>query len=172
MKRIFTFVIVFVMMLSLSACGEEKVITREDTPETSNETSVSYVFKFGDVEIPILAKSDEIIAKLGDPISKYEAPSCAFGEMDVVYTYAGVEIGTYQENGENFISYVLLKDDTVSTQEGLFIGSERSQVETLYGTPTSSEDTSYTYLTDDMKFVVFFEDDEVTSIEYLNIVLD
>lgn len=169
MKKLVVLLLSLVLVFALAACGEEKVITRDSGDTTASD---ALVFEYNGVQVPILAEAEDVMAKLGDPVSKYEAPSCAFGELDTTYTYQGVEIGTYQQDGVEYISYVLLKDDTVETPEGLYLGADLAKVQSIYGDPTSKTDTSFTYLKSNMKLVVIFDDSGVTSIEYLNIVLD
>ncbi len=174
MKKFIAIVLTLVMVLAFAACGGEKVIERDDEKTTGGATdsAKAFVFVYNNVDVPILAKADEVMPKLGEPTSKFEAASCAFGELDTTYTYPGIEIGTYQEKGIEYISYVLLKDDSVETPEGLYIGAEAAKVAELYGEPTSKTDNSVTYLTSNMKLVIFLEDEAVSNIQYFNIVLD
>lgn len=174
MKKFIAILLTFILALALTACGEEKVITRDGEGETGAEGNgvKPFVFVYNDVEIPVLAEAKDVMAKLPEPSSKYEAPSCAFGELDTTYTYPGIEVGTYQEKGVEYISYVLLKDDSVETPEGLFIGADAAKATDLYGEPTSKTDNSYTYLTSNMKLIIFIEDNAVSNIQYFNIVLD
>lgn len=172
MKKFIAILLTLVMAFALAACGGEKVITRDGDNEDAKDGAKPYVFVYNDVEIPILAEANGVMEKLPEPSTKFEAPSCAFGELDTTYTYPGIEVGTYQEKGIEYISYVLLKDDSVETPEGLFIGADAAKVTELYGEPTSKTDNSFTYLTSNMKLIIFFEDNAVSNVQYFNIVLD
>ena len=61
----------------------------------NESTGKDYVFKINNTEITIDAEAADILAKLGDPLSKFESPSCAFGDLDVIYTYGGYEAVSY-----------------------------------------------------------------------------
>lgn len=179
------FIIALVTTFILSGCGEkEKVITGkndnnnsvsqtnnndQNTPKPSEQ---GYVFKTGDVEIEIEAEAKEYIDALGEPQSYYEAPSCAFGDLDKVYTYNGFELNTFQENGTDYVSSVILKDDSVSTKEGVCIGDDAAKVTETYGDYTSKTDKAFVYAKGNMKLCFFIEDDVIVSIEYLNTLMD
>ena len=94
--------------------------------------------------------------------------------MDKTYTYNSFEIETYTENNTDRISRVSLKDDSVSTPEGVTIGDTRARVEEVYGTEGAEESGRVVYSKDGMKLCFIFnaEDDSVISIEYMSTVLD
>ena len=184
MKRKIFFVILAVTFM-LSGCGEkEKVITGNNTNKNSQEqmtddkavnseaSKKGYVFKAGDVEIEIEAEAQAYIDALGEPKSYYEAPSCAFGDLDKIYTYNGFELNTFSEGGKDYVSAVILKDDSVSTKEGVYIGDSVDKVKETYGEHTSKTDKAVVYAKGNMKLCFFIEDDVVVSIEYLNTILD
>ena len=84
----------------------------------SGQTSENWFFKKGDVTIELNAPSEPIIQALGTAQNTYEAPSCAFDGMDVIYVYPGYEVLTYANDEKSVISGVVLRDDTVATPEG------------------------------------------------------
>jgi outer membrane murein-binding lipoprotein Lpp len=173
----------------LAGCGStEKVITKttaETTAGTENTTGTEdvtadaqdntekgYVFTVNNMEIAIQAEAETYISQLGEPVSYYEAASCAFGDLDKMYTYSGFELDTYSENGQDYVSAVILKDDSVSTTEGLTIGDSVEKVKELYTDVADESDSALVYHKGNMKLCIFIEDDAVVSIEYLNTVLD
>ncbi len=101
-------------------------------PEASAEGDGWYFEKDG-VKVYMNVPAEPVIKALGEYKNSYEAPSCAFDGMDVVYSYPGFEILTYEKGGEATVSGVVLRDDTVETAEGLFIGSDQAAVENAYG---------------------------------------
>lgn len=190
-----------IMMLGcvLTACGsEEKVIVGEVSnrnvemsdqtgngseqteaaeTEKNEETAVEdtqcgYVFVVNGISIEIDAEAQQILGKLGDPLSVYESPSCAFGDLDRIYTFSGYEMDTYMVNDVEYISSIVFKDDTVETPEGVCIGNTVEQIKTLYGEPSIEEETILTYFKDQMKLCFIINDGTVVSIEYRNMVLD
>lgn len=183
---------VCLITVSLSACGQsEKVITGEGN-QTSNaakessavtgtqeadgqpqtDTHKGYIFESADVSISVDADAASVIDALGEPISYFEAASCAFEGIDKFYTYSGFEIDTYPVKDKDYISAIVLKDDSVTTPEGLSIGDEAKKVTDLYGEATESTDTLMVYEKDDMKLRIIIKDSEVQAIEYVSLVLE
>lgn len=171
----------------LTACGEEeKVITgdvtnisAEDTENKTDDTAnddaqekKGYVFVTEGVSIAIEEDAQSVLSQIADPQSVYESASCAFGDLDKVYTYDGFEINTYTMDGGEYISLIILRDESVTTAEGIGIGNTVEEVGDVYGTPDVEENTMITYAKDHMKLCFFIQDDEVISIEYRNTILD
>ncbi len=138
-------------------------------PATNAPAGEGYVFKHGNVTIRVNDEADPIIAALGEPVSKYESPSCAFEGMDVTYTYSGgdFDVTTYTSNGKNYIMNVVLFTDNVETQEGIYIGSSAADVNAKYGIETAGK-TSASAVKGDTKILFLFENDVVKSIQYLS----
>lgn len=172
----------------LAGCGgsDEKVIDggnaqitegvqenqKDDVKQPETVKSNGYVFPVQDFEINIDADFSNYLQKLGEPVSYFETPSCAFDNLDKFYTYHGFEIDTYFSDGKDLILAVVLLDDTVSTKEGLCIGDKQDKVFETYGEPTEKTDNSAIYKKDNMKLVFIFKDGVVASIEYKSLVLD
>lgn len=173
----------------LAGCGtgnKEKVITddskgsnvsadkTDDSGDSKdNETKINgYAFKSGDVEIVIDGKAKPCLDALGEPVSYFESPSCAFGDLDKVYTYSGFEIDTYSFEGVDYVSAVILQDDTVSTAEGICIGDTVDKVKSSYGSETSNEGDMLVYKKDEMKLCFLIKDDSVSSIQYLTLLAE
>ncbi len=190
---------IFALLLSgclLTACGSgEKVIEGEvsnrnvemsaetadglwesqtqEAGETSDDTVQNgYVFTVNGVSLEIDAEAQGVLEKLEEPVSVYESPSCAFGDLDKIYTFSGYEMDTYTMDDTEYISSVVLRDDTVETTEGAYIGNTAEQIRALYGNPDVEEDTILTYAKDNMKLCFLMKDGTVVSIEYRNTVLD
>ena len=192
MKKSVTLLLLAALCVCLSACSgssdDKKVITGDVTTTTTNEQAASsteavaqedtsstakgYVFSFNGTDVVIDAKADDIIASLGEPASYYEAASCAFNGLDKIYTYASFEVDTYPQDDADFISGVILKDDTVETQEGIYIGQTMQNMIDTYGDGYSDEDGMYVYKKDGMKLCFIVNDDSIVSIKYLSTVLD
>ncbi len=148
---------------------EEKQVT---TTSTEEKVAESICYQAGDVSIIMGAEAKPIMDKLGEPLSRFESPSCAFGDLDVIYTYPGFEIDTYTENNTEYISAVILLDDSVTTKEGLMIGDDVSKAEELYPNPTTEENGNKIYIEDKTKFIIFISYGKVSSIQYLYDILN
>lgn len=181
--------IVCVMLMTaclMTACGsDEKVITGEvsnmnATTESTENSSVNnvnsaengYAFVSQNTSVVIGAEAEAILAALEDPASVYESPSCAFGDLDKIYTYSGFEVDTYTLEGTEYISTVVIRDDSVTTPEGMGIGNTVEEVKAVYGEPDEEEDTILTYAKDEMKLCFLLQDGKVVSVEYRNTVLE
>lgn len=179
-KRVIGSILISVLMLA--GCGEsnEKTITYqsqtvESSEEETQESTSSYegyVFVSNGVSVEIDGDFSKFEAGLGEPVSYYEAPSCAFGDLDKIYTYSGFEVDTYQTEGKDYVSAVIFLDDSISTPEGLCIGEPADKVVELYGKATSGDDTQMTYEKGGMKLVILVKEGTVSTIEYLSKVLD
>lgn len=140
----------------------------EDSSETGNgsqETS-AFVFTSNGVEVKMNAEADPIVEALGEPVSTFEAPSCAFQGTDYIYTYDGFQINTYPLDDVNYVSSVVFMSDAVSTSEGLEIGKTKDDMIAAYGEDYTEEYDQYTYTRGDSQLVVLIEDGYITSIEY------
>ena len=109
---------------------------------------------------------------LGEPASYYEAASCAFEGLDKIYTYSGFELQTYPTDGKDFVSLVVLKDDSVATPEGVALGNTKAKVEERYGTDYQEDGALLTYQKGGMKLCFILDGDQVVSIEYRSDVLE
>ena len=98
-----------------------------------------YVFKKGDVTISMGAPADDIISALGTYKNTYEAESCAFDGMDVVYSYAGFDVLTL---------------------------SDKAAVEKAYGQKVEDGVNNIQLKKGNSDLLIIFKDDLVNSIQY------
>ncbi|MBO5342090.1 MAG: membrane lipoprotein lipid attachment site-containing protein [Lachnospiraceae bacterium] len=148
--------------------------TGEGTPnvQTNNTSLDDFVFEFGGVTIAPDMNTKEFLDKLGEPLHYYEVKSCAFEGMDKIYTYRSFEVSTYPNGTEDLVSYIYFKDDTVTTQEGAYIGMSKADVIALYGSDYTESAGMHVYESGGMELRFIFENDSVVSIEYATTVLD
>ncbi|HKL98940.1 MAG TPA: hypothetical protein VJZ06_03400 [Mobilitalea sp.] len=148
------------------------VKTGEDNSSEKDKVEPSgYPFVYNDVTIYMNTDVAPIKEALGEPAQYFEAESCAFKGLDKTYYYSGIELTTYpKEDGSDFISSINFKDDSVSTPEGIFLGSTAQNVIDAYGEDYEGGATSYTYTLGDSQLLIILEDEEVISITYLAIV--
>ena len=125
-----------------------------------------YVFKKGDVTVIMNAKAADIIAALGEPTSYYESPSCAFEGMDKTYSYGSFDVTTYTSGGVDYISGVVLWDDSIETPEGLYIGASAADVQRIYGAEAAGK-TNVRLEKGVSALLILLSNDTVTSIQYL-----
>lgn len=148
---------------------------KEDTQNETGQTAGSvkgYVFIHNDVTIEMDADVAHLIEKLGEPASYFEAASCAFEGLDKMYTYNGFEIDTYPVGDKDYVSSLILKDDSVSTAEGICIGDTLEKLQEAYGSEGEEDGGMIVYVKDGMKLCFIMQGQEIISIEYRSTVLD
>ncbi len=178
MKKLLLTLLLATAVLTFAACGSDsqkapeaqtsaKQDEAQDDAQDTQADAGAWYFQKDDVKIEMNAPADPILEALGESQSSYEAPSCAFDGMDVVYTYAGFEVLTYVENENAIISGVVLRDDTVETVEGICIGSSKADVEAAYGQKFEDGATTLELNKGNCQLLVILTDDTVSSIQYL-----
>lgn len=181
MRRIILFIIVSILLV---ACGtkDNSVNTKDDTNNLSenenlkenqvnqNKEPSGYAFEHKGVTIYMNTDVEPVLNELGEHLHYFEAESCAFRGLDKTYTYMGFEITTYPLDGKDFILAIDLKDDTVSTPEGIYLGSTVDEMIATYGQAHEESSGSYTYVKDDSKLQFITMNDEIIGITYLALV--
>lgn len=168
------------MAAALAACGdgsetpggqntEGRELPTQSTPG-SQTAAGSYSFAVSKADGYIVSINDnmaDVLAALGEPLSYFEAASCAFEGMDKIYTYSGFLITTEPgEDLQDYVNSIRLTDDSVTTPEGVHIGSSADDVTAAYGDGSQTANViSYTKGDSAINFVL--ESDKVVSIEYL-----
>lgn len=126
-----------------------------------------YIFRANDVNVSINDDMSGVLAALGEPQTYFEAESCAFEGLDKTYTYSGFVITTRPEGEKDFVNSILLTDDSVTTPEGVYIGSSGDDVIAAYGESKEGFDTLLTYTKEGTTLNFILSEDKVISIEYL-----
>ena len=184
-RRLFSLLFIAAMVFSLVGCGgsNEKVIEREAAPKSSGsdapmtsenaqaETAASgFVFIYNGVRIDMDAEASAIVSSLGEPVSYFEAASCAFDGLDKMYTYGGFELDTYPTDNRDYVSAIVFRDDSVTTPEGVMIGDSTEKLQQVYGAPASSSGNLVTYAAGNMELRFILDGDIIASIEYISLV--
>jgi hypothetical protein len=138
--------------------------------DETGEAGEGFSFLANDVTIPMNVDAAPIIEALGEADSYFEAASCAFQGLDKIYTYSGFEIYTYPNGDKDYISSVYLKDDSVQTDKGIYIGSTFDEVKEAYGEDYTEKSGEYTYTLGQTKLSFLIEEDCVSAITYSAIV--
>ena len=153
--------LVMVLSLVLCSCGGGG----ESNNGGNNTGSLDYYFQVKDVKVEMKADAEAVLKALGSYKSSYEAPSCAFDGMDKIYSYGGYDILTYTADGKDFISGVVLRDDTVETPEGIAIGSKLEDVKKKYN--AKEEGSSINVYSENCRLLIIFDNGVVSSIQYI-----
>ena len=194
MKKLFALLLALVMVFALCACKDNGPTNESQSPapvqssEPADEPSKTpesqpgteptpgpaapdaYVFLTGKGSaVSVNQDMAEVLAAEGEPLSYFEAESCAFNGLDKTYTYAGFVISTRPEGEKDFVNSILLTDDSVMTPEGVYIGSSRDAVIAAYG-EGGEVGALLSYTKGDCVLNFIFDGDTVISIEYLPVV--
>ncbi len=179
MKRIWTSLLLLALLFTLAACGgsgnkpssqlpdDAAPAGKSDAPAApAPEAGSKYVLTYRDCPLPMNAEFAPLLDFLGEPDSYFEAASCAFDGLDKTYTYAGVEIITYPDGDRDYISSVRILDSSVSTPEGITIGSTQEDAAAAYGEDFQELGGQYVYEDGDALLSILFENGAAVSVEY------
>lgn len=189
LKKVLGMVLCVVMMAGMTACGNDaKVIEGNASSGTQTEiiggaegtteilltddANAGWTFQAGDVAITPDMDMSAIADQLGEPKSYFEAASCAFEGLDKIYTYTSFEIETYPQDTADCIKSIVLKDDTVSTVEGVSIGDSEDKVRETYGAPAEESTGKLVYQKEKTNLVFVISSGVVASIEYDSMVME
>ncbi len=164
MKRIISLLLALLLLFTLAGCGEK------EEGGSSEPKDLGYTFTAKETKIAMNQEASAILSALGDPVSYTEEASCAFEGLDKTYYYGGFYLTTYPENDKDYVYTLWFADDTVSTEEGIYIGSTKEEVEKAYGAEGFNGENSYTYKKGDSKLVIILTDGAVSSVQYEAIV--
>lgn len=127
----------------------------------------TYDFKVGETVISMGAESAPVIKALGKAEDTFETDSCAYQGKDIVYMYKGYDLSTYPVSGKYYISSVYFTDNTVSTPEGIKIGSTTQDVINAYGKDYEESFGVYRYKAGKTELAIYTTNGVVDAVEYL-----
>ena len=181
MKKTIALTLALCLLLALTACGsseggsnaganngatgaaggQQNVIT-----ETQPVAEDSFTFTYNGTKICMHAPAAPIIAALGEPKTYTEEPSCAFQGMDKTYYYGSFYMTTYPVDDKDYVYRWWFVDDTVATEEGIYIGSTQTEVEAAYGADTFNGSNAYIISDEVGTLTIILEEGKVSSIQY------
>jgi hypothetical protein len=166
MKKILTILLTACLLLSLAACGGAPVENPTPSQEVTYTPEQNFSFQYKGATISLHDAAEPIIAKLGEPVKYTESASCAFEGLDKSYYYGSFYLETYPQGDKDFVSGWWFADDSVTTPEGIYIGSSKAEVEKAYGTDGYNGSNAYTVNKDAGMLTIILENDVVSSIQY------
>ncbi len=138
----------------------------EDTPTPTEPAKDNFVFTYNGTAIMMDVEATDIVAALGTPKSYTEETSCAFEGLDKTYFYGSFYLSTYPMGDKDFVYSVWFADDSVSTAEGIRVGSTQAQVEKAYGTAGFNGSNAYVMTKGDSTLTIILKDGEVSDVIY------
>ena len=184
MKKFIAMLLALMMVLYLTACGEEEPAGDQqitlgaevteatkgaDATEEATEAPVeghrsAFSFVYEDVYITPGAAFDASL--LPEAASVYEVPSCALVGTDNVYNYELFEVTAFDEGNGEFVYSIYFIDPNLTTDEGLALGDGLDRVLELYGEHYEDMDGELVYTASNTQLRLILENDVVVSIEY------
>lgn len=160
---------------------EEKETESEETETETESEAVSqaevqkepphsgFLFQSGDVTIGMNEDVAFALSNLGEYSNYAESPSCAFKGLDKIYSYSGFDLYTYPIESTDYVNSIYFIDDSVSTPEGIRLGSTVEDMLAAYGEDYEEEYGVYTYTKDKSTLSFIVTDGVIESIEYVAI---
>ena len=121
MKKVSLLVVMLVMVLALSACGN------------SGFSEEDLIFSYNGQDFELDSDASLLVAALGDDYEYSEAVSCAYIGMDKIYAYDGLDIYTYPKDDIDRIDEIFIMSDQYQTKEGITVGSSINDIVNAYG---------------------------------------
>ncbi|MBQ5991858.1 MAG: membrane lipoprotein lipid attachment site-containing protein [Clostridia bacterium] len=166
MKRTILF-LTALLMLAAIGCGPAKA----DDPNTvfidpnavrGGEYGDLYFEAYG-VRFGIYDETEQVLSALPAYNSTFSEQSCAFPGADVSYSFGGFRIMTNEIDGVSRITGISVKDDTVKTPQGLYIGMSEADARAAFPALPESD---WNAEDGTALLSVIVEDGFVTRIEY------
>lgn len=168
MKKIISLILAMLILLTFAGCGGSD--NNSSAGKDSQPKEAGYTFTYNGTKIAMTDAAEPITTALGEPITYTEETSCAFEGLDKTYYYGGFYLTTYPENEKDYVYSLWFQDDSVSTEEGIYIGSTKADVENAYGTEGFNGDNAYTFTKGASKLIIILTDGVVSSVQYEAIV--
>ena len=149
-----------------TTANENEPIVVESTSPRVEVPAPPFFLMLGDARVNMGANVNEIIDALGEPIAEFTMPSCAFDGTDIVFRFPGFQVHTIPIGEENFVHTIVLTDDTVSTFEGIRLGSAAQDLTYAYGHDYTHEYSMYTFTREHTSISFFVENGIVISIVF------
>lgn len=190
MKKFISLMLALAMVCTLAACGgnetEQPAATNQPAANTGDVVSngadaateapaeedaavapgEAHTFTYGGTKIAMNAEAAPILEALGEPKSYTEEESCAFEGLDKTYYFGSFYLQTYPDGDTDYIYCLWLVDDSVETEEGIYIGASQAQVEQAYGAEWYNGKNAYVVKTGDCTLTVILANGVVSSIQY------
>ena len=163
MKKIICLILALAMAACFAACGGSN---SDIGGNPSGSTDPGYTFKYNGTAITMNADAAPIITALGQPKSYTEEASCAFSGLDKTYYYGSFYLQTYPQGNKDYVYSIWFADDGVSTEEGVYIGMAKADVEKAYGAASFNGSNAYILTKGACKLTVIITDGVVSSVQY------
>lgn len=156
MRKMCVFALAALVLLGCVGCGSD--------PAEEPQEEFFFLWE-GNLRITPGAEAAPILETLGEPKGYTEEASCAFDGLDKTYDYGGFCLTTCPMEGQDYVYSLWFVDDTVSTSEGIRIGSTRAEVEAILGSDAISRNACRE-TRGDTRRIILLREDVVYSVQY------
>ena len=179
-KRVYVLAAALALGLGLSGCsggsGAAKGATEttaagdlKGSEEDSQGNPRGFLFEANGVVMGMNEEVSPILSGLGEYSNYAETPSCAFQGLDKIYSYNGFDLYTYPKDDVDYVNSIYFIDESVSTPEGIHLGSAEEEMLAAYGEDYLEEFGVYTYTKEKSTLSFIVTDGVIESIEYVAI---
>lgn len=138
-------------------------VQTEPSQMPAPEEKKGFSVTFRGTDITLGTPMEPVLTALGEPTGYTEQTSCAFEGLDKTYYYGSLYVQTNPAPEGDRIGAVWFADDSVSTDEGIYIGADRAAVEKAYGSFTGD---ACTLDRDGQRLMILLENGVVSSVQY------
>ncbi len=146
--------------------NKEEKKEEEKEPETENKEDNPLYFEYKGVKIWIMDEAEAVESQLGDPISVFEADSCAFQGKDIFHYFDGVQFQINDVEGTDRVTAITVADDTIKIPQGLSIGNPESKIEEALGAEHETAPGMYIYTHGTTRLQIGVKEGKVSEIVY------
>ena len=140
--------------------------TGDEAPDAAADDSLTVTFRDG-TSIELGAVADDVIPALGEPVDRFEAPSCVHPGNDVIYTYNGYTVTTQPDaDGKNIVASVEVTSDAVVLENGVTVNSTVADAKAAYGEDFTEAFGQITYAQGDLRLDITGDGDLVTALSF------
>lgn len=166
MKKILCLMLALMLAMSMAACGGDDPTTAPTGGNEPTPANDGYIFHHNGTAIVMHADAAPILAALGEPKTYTEETSCAFDGKDKTYFFGSFYLQTYPIGDKDYVYSVWFADDSVTTDEGVYVGMTQKEVEAAYGTAGYNGSNAYIMTKGASRLTVILTDGKVSSIQY------
>ena len=168
MKKILCLLAALCLLMSLAACnsGTPAQTTAPAATNAPAAQAEGYNFTVNGTKISMHAAAAPIVAALGEAKNYTEQTSCAFEGIDKTYYYGSFYMTTYPMKDADYVFSLWFADDSVTTEEGIYVGATQAAVEAAYGASGYNGSNAYIMTKGQTKLTIILEAGVVTSIQY------
>ncbi|MBQ4141186.1 MAG: hypothetical protein IJD70_07605 [Clostridia bacterium] len=166
LSTILSILLIAVCFASCGGGGDIVLPDESDEVTTGSSQTNAYAFVYKSTNVIPHTKMSEVLSGIGEPTSYEESNSCYYQGLDKDYTYPGFKLRTYPVDGVDYVLNVCFTDDSVTTPEGIMLGSTRDEVIAAYGSSFTEENGNTIYTKGKTELRFRFSENGVTAIEY------